>query len=366
LDLIAVFQILRRRWGVVAGALLLTLVTAVLLARADTATYASQGAAVVVRGPGAPAVAGTGSADPALQQTARLLAEVATSSAAVRGLDDPADVVTTVDPELPILSIQAVGDDAPSAENTAQATVEGLEALLDEFRATGGARVPDNSEIRQLVAPTAGEVGEADDGSLEYTSEATLLLARAGEGDDQTGLSGIIVPSQDEQFVAGVVFERLSDDGVRREMLERGASGDFELELDESNPLIRVEATSGDPDEALATGQIVVETMQQVAVDIQANDEIPEDLRFRVEALSYPLAPFVLDSATLRTVLAVIALGLLATVGLALMVDAAATRREEHPRPSRQNEGDFWPPWKDESTSDRAPEPDRPTVPREL
>lgn len=366
MDLVAVLQVLRRQWIVVVGALLLTLATAVLLSQIDTATYASRGAVVIVRGPGAAGAAGVEGADPALQQTAQLLAEVAASSDAVRTSDIPGDVTATVDPDLPILRISAVAADGASATDTAQAMVDGLSTLLDDFRSSGEIAVADGTEIRQLVAPTEPEAGEADDGSLEFTSEATLLLARTGAADEEAGMSGIIMPSQDESFVAGVIFERLNDDAVRREMLDEGAGGEFELELDESNPLIRVEATSDDADEALLTGQVVVETMQGVAADIQEADGIPEDLRFGVEAVSYPLVPFVLDSATLRTVLVVLALGLLATIGLALMVDAAALRRELHLHPFGRPEGTVESPWDHDDPHDaNLRETSRPTFPRE-
>lgn len=332
MDLITVLQVLRRRWIVFGGGMLLTAVTALLLSRLDTATYASQGAVVIVRGPGAAGAEGLESADPALQQAARLLAELATGSDAVRNLENPGSINVAVDQSLPVLRVTAVAGESEAALQTVQAVAEGLSQQLQDLSASGEFAVPDGTEISTLVAPTSPEPEATADGDdTQFVSTATLLLARSGDAArPQAPVSGIIVPSQTELFVASVIYERLFDDAVLEQMAQNGATGEFEVTPDEDSAILRVEATSGDADEALTTGQVVIDTMQQIATDIQEADGIPEDLRFGVEPLAYPLNPFVFDSATLRTVLAVVALGTLASIGLALMVDAAAARREAH------------------------------------
>lgn len=324
MDFVTVLQILRRRWMLFGGAMLVTLATAAILSTLDLATYASEGTVVVVRGSGAAEADGVQGADPALQQTARILVEVASAEA---GITDNGQVVVAVDENLPVLRVTATEAEGPAALDAVTTITEALSTQLDQLQENQDVFVPEGTSIRRLVPPTDPEAITAE-GALEYTSTATLLLVRSEEGTvSDVGANGIIDPDNSENFVAGVIAERFTDDSIEQQMLEEGATGDITLEFDELNPIIRVLAESEDRDEALQTGQVAIDTLQRIARDIQAADDIPEDLRFRVEALSYPLNAEVFESARLRTVLAVVALGLLASIGLALMADAAEGRR---------------------------------------
>lgn len=374
MDLVTVLQVLRRRWVVFGGALFLTAVTALLLTRLDTATYGSRGAVVIVRGAGAAGAEGNEGADPALQRTAQVLAEIASPGGAAAQAEGAAGATVSVDQSLPILRVTGLANEEAAATESVEAAVESLSQKLEQFRTSGQVSVPDGTVIQTLVPPTEPEARQGQTGEeVQFFSTATLLLSRSNVATGpQSPVSGIIVPSQSDRFVATVALERLNDDAVLEEMAENGATGDFEVLLDDNSAILRVSASSGDRDEALTTGQVVIETLQQVVADIQEADGVPEDLRFTAERLAYPLFAFVSDSARLRTMLAVLALGTLASVGLALMVDAAEARREAHwhllgptaadAKPAQAEPWDVWPA---EDPPSRATPHDTPSHPRD-
>lgn len=357
MDLLTVLRILGRRWMVLVPALLLTVVTAGLLSTIDGATYGAS-ASVLVRPSETVTEEGafTGEADPLLQPAAADLAtllseqmdqgggaasteaapdeavgdaageeaeaagapaesEVATGSegaADAEAAEADVELSIAADEAFPLIRVRAVSSDRESVIDTVGAVSGNATAEMRRQHVTGEATVPPSVSVRQL-AP-ASVVRSADG---VFTAEATLLLGSEAGAE-----------FRDYTFVSQVLQERLRDDAVRADLAAAGASAEMMVyPAEQASPILRVAASGPDADAALLTSQLATQTLRDELDTLQEDFAVPDAFRTTLVVLAYPDRAQVLESNTMRVVLAVVGLGVLASIGLVLMVDASLASR---------------------------------------
>lgn len=314
MDFLTVIRVLLRRWYVLLPALAVTGVTAYLLAAIDSATYASYGSVILQPGP---AVAGDAEpadvADPLLQPDAQVLAEALNDAT----LDLPsgraeADFEIVVDPTLPILRANVSGDSPQEVLATAQAIAIQAPVELRLLQLGGELEGERGLNLRQLVTPVEAVPVAGGDG---FRASGTWILGQGGPALDPVGDLG---------FAATVLRERMRSDDVRQELRRAGATEEYTIQpLFDGGRLLAVWVDEGDdPEATVLTSQLVIRKLEELLEASNEREKIPEPFRPTIEVLAFPEEAEIVSSNTMRIVLAVIALGILASVGLSLMVDA--------------------------------------------
>ena len=320
MDLLTVLRILLRRWMILLPALLLTGVTAFLLSSVESATYQAYGSVLLTTGP-ATQQDGIAAPDPdaLLRPTAAQLAPVLQD--ATPDLPPPRQLVpfnVDVDPQFPVLTVSASAEDPDDV----LATVLGVAALgpaeLRRLQLSGSLDDSRSLGVRQLLTPSEALPTDGDG----FTASVTLLVDTGGVGDEGSGLGG------DVAFVGEVLRERLRDDVVRAELVAAGATEEVTVgAATEGSRLMQVIAQGEDAEATIVSGQRTIEKLQELLQEVNDDAGIPEPFRPQFEVLAFPLEAEVIESNTLRIVMAVVALGVLASIGLALMFDAALSNR---------------------------------------
>jgi hypothetical protein len=316
---------------VLVPALAMTAVTAFLISGIDSATYGATGSVLVQDTAGDVAELGaTEGADPSLRPTAVLLSTTLAEEGPAE--QAPVDIEFATSTSSPLVDVTVTGEERDEVLDALTAALDGASAVLQDLQDAGD--VSPDTVVRTVIAPE--DATETDGG---FQASATLLVQR------RSGAGAM----QDVGFTGTFLRERLRDDAVVAELQEQGATADFEVyPAEEGSPILRVDAEGPDAEAVTATAQLTIERLQLLLEDYQTERDIPEPLRANLSVIAFPLEAEVLESNTMRIVLAVVALGTLASIGAALMVDAALSGRRRRadevsrneapaPRPARSN-----------------------------
>lgn len=320
MDLLSVLRILARRWLIFIPALVLTAVTAGVLSTVESATYGASGSVLIVPGATLGEGADVGTADPLLQPTAALLGGALAEAERIDAeeelasdRDDGVAVSVATRPDYPLLDITATGPTADAVLTEAKAAAAAAEVTLTDLQRAGALEITQAVAVRQVAVPrTAVSV----DGEHFSATATVMVVAERRLRFHEVG------------FVAAFLKEKMLDDQVRADLRQRGAGAEIAVSRSEGmDALLRITATGPRPDGVLRTSQMAIDKVSELLDEAQAARGVPDPFRSDVEVLAYPREAEVLESNTMRIVLAVVALGVLASVGAALMVDGIMTSR---------------------------------------
>lgn len=172
----------------------------------------------------------------------------------------------------------------------------------------------------------------------EYSTEASILLVAQGTpppADLETLEPGDTVPPGNALLnlpsslatVAQATSLAVSSDQSRTEVADAGLEPTYEVTAEARSPLLYVRVTSRDSEVAIQTMDHVVGLIERDLDARQDQVDAPEDGRIGVELLARSDQAVADQGGRSRVRLAVVGLGVLAAVALAVLFDAAVGRR---------------------------------------
>lgn len=316
MDFISLIQTLLRRWLVVVPVLVLTMVVAGLLATRVEPTYEAVASALLISqgttADGAEADTLMPAMASALVQTLRG-ADVRTKVEESAG-DATYELILSEDGST--LRVEATSNDADVAVAASSTVIEEAQAQLiavQEALNIAAARRPSLSAIGEPSAVT-NETGG-------YTATGTAVFVAPGAEPPA-------YPASD--FTGRVLEELINSPRGRAAVRAAGATAEYEFSMIPRDvaPVIYVKASGPHPDDVMATVTGVLDVLDDELVKLQDDAGAPESSWTYLNRLSVPETVVLATSNLLRPLVMVLALGGLAAVGLALLVDGIMTRRK--------------------------------------
>ena len=169
---------------------------------------------------------------------------------------------------------------------------------------------------------------------LEYKSTGTLLLFAPKEAivaqNRLLAFNSLNVP-------ASVTAQVVSSLATREKLVAMGASADYEVGLDPTNPapLVTAVATGG-LEQAKRTVELVLAEVDEDLRRRQVALGAPPDTWITTEIVTPPTKPVAQGGARTRAVIAVLMVGMALAAGLTLAVDLVMDRRAGTPRRRRR------------------------------
>ncbi len=183
------------------------------------------------------------------------------------------------------------------------------------------------------VAATVAVLDSAPKG-YRATGEVLLLLpstTRNGAGTTTT-INPYLQLGGSLSAAGDVVARALESSESARALRDQGALGQWEIQLAPGSPVLHVEGIGPTPAEASRTVQVVMAAIEDTLEQRQLDAGAPAHQLIQVQVVSAPDRAVRVLSTTLRPVVAVVAAGMLVTLGTAYLVEALAGFR----RPRRQ------------------------------
>jgi hypothetical protein len=171
--------------------------------------------------------------------------------------------------------------------------------------------------VMQSVAPT-------------YRAEGSVLLFAPSADSAAAGAAVNPFRSFDAStaVLAAVIVQIMNDTDVRAAIAEGGGRPDFVVgQSTDGTPVIVTRATDPDEARAILTVRLAMEELQAELDRRQADAGAPEEVRIRAIVLTEPTDTDALVGARIRAFLAVMALGVAASVSVAFIVESLAQSR---------------------------------------
>jgi hypothetical protein len=177
--------------------------------------------------------------------------------------------------------------------------------------------------IFQTVAPT-------------YEAEGSVLLfapaAPAAPAVEVTATEAPVNPFRSfdgsTALLASVIVQIMDDTDVRDAVEEQGGRGDYVVgRQTDGTPVIVTRATDLDAERAMLTVRLAMAALQEQLDRRQADAGAPPEVRIRAIVLTEPTDAAALVGARVRAALAVMALGVAASVSLAFIVESVSQSR---------------------------------------
>ncbi|MGH8905619.1 MAG: hypothetical protein ACRD0K_03675 [Egibacteraceae bacterium] len=249
---------------------------------------------------------------PPLPLMANLLAESVETPEAEQRLREAgatAEYDVAVEAQGPVLRVSTIGEDPESAIRTAQLVIDAIRQELADRATNITAETLTSPDQAVPVAPS-----ESSPAGGFLTTSAVLLTG----GTD--GAARVNPLGQLGLSTSAVIAEITRRETFEDQLKDSGATSDYEVLADPLAPILRVTTTDRDPERAVKTMMTLVDTLNTEMAERQEALGAPRDTWLAVESVLNPRAEAV-AGRKLRALLAVLGLGGIATLGLAVLAE---------------------------------------------
>lgn len=331
LDVLTILKVLWQRWYIVVPFVVITLVVTAFVGSGIEPTYAAEGSMLLRDGQsdssattGASADSGIDGDTESVPVSTVVLAERAQTGEVRRELtrNGQTDYVVTAESD-GIIRVEASGASADQAVKTARRVLNRLAALAEDEG--GQARIvnkPADAEIGGEGSGVGGSTGGNGTAAQRYVAVGSVYVTVSLRGGNPYGA---------DAYTAKILEQVMLSPEVRKRATEGGRSAEYDVSLDSRDPAPLMYVTVNGPD---ANG--VMTTYERVISEMQAELKIRQDelgvgpaRQTTLETLLLPTSPDTTSGGKLRTVVAILGVGLFAAVSLTLLVDSILTRRRE-------------------------------------
>jgi hypothetical protein len=186
-----------------------------------------------------------------------------------------------------------------------------------------------------LLVTLGGAVGVNSLIAPSYTAAGSLVLAVPPNLPERAASANPYLAYGNLSVAARVVASAMNQPSVVRDQREKGATGDFVVDLDpeRSSPIITVNSTAGSAAGAIKTVEVVTAGVKQLLADRQKDLGAPQNTWITASSVVVPEEANQAIGSRLRAVSAVLVLGFIGTLTLAFAVEGMAQGR------SRQTAG---------------------------
>lgn len=321
MDLLTIIQTVLRRWYVAAPVAVVALVTAGGLQVTTPPEYESSGTVLLEEPQFDPARL------PRSLANADHLVNRLTQEGDIEALtENNTEVVPLVQDSMTI-EVRAIAPDPSAAEATVERILEHLRTDLEELQDAGDFPA---SERLQGVVPTPDIVAEPEAEGVYLASGTLILRDPAAEIDN---------PFRADERTTRLLREIItSDEGEQRIMEETGTDVSFSVG-NVDGPIMSVTTSGPDPEQLLHAYGVILRHLDAQLDARQERAEVPTTRRIQVTPLATPQSVSNISPPVNRAVAAIVGLGGMLAVGLALTVDNVAARRR-HPEAPSESSGD--------------------------
>lgn len=331
MDLWTLLVIAARRWVVVLLVLLVTAPSAVWMASRLEVLHLATSWVVLVPRSSHDVGAAAAAAQQQLPQTATVVAELLRGDDVRARLDAP-DATTDYEVEVavdaPLIRIRVDGEDEDVVLATALQLLDaaGVELAARPTLATGADGVRVAAQV--VASPEAARAVPGTDGRpTTYVAEGSVLLAivtpplpaNAGNVNPFRELGGAAV---------GVLADLSTSTAFAAELEAAGIDATFAVEPDGQAPILQLTATAATADEARRAVLAVHDALVEELHSGQEAADAPESSLLSLAPLSEPEVEEVAPGRV-RSVAIILAMGMVAALSLAALVDGIATRRRD-------------------------------------
>lgn len=233
--------------------------------------------------------------------------EVVADGASLQAVGGPAELAITIR-----------ADSAPAAQATLEAASTWLGETISERQTEAGIDPAEQLRLRLI-----------DERETELTEEgAARLTASFGLEDPTAGAPNPFGASNTTGRILIVAVQ--SDLGRQRVAGRTGAGVDFSVDQDvrDAAPILTITTLGSEPQAVLEAFQDVTEVLAMELAEREARAEVPQTRRTSIEVLADPRSVEDVSPPLDRSVAAILGLGGLLALVLALAVESFATRRE--------------------------------------
>jgi hypothetical protein len=136
----------------------------------------------------------------------------------------------------------------------------------------------------------------------------------------------------DLSVVADILARVMDSDSRQAEFESQGVTGyDVVVNRLQRGPVVDVTGQGPNPEAAIRSTEIVVKEVTAVLTELQQDEDADPAYLIKSAVLEPPTTATAMYGSTLRTAIAALAVGTLGTLGLAVLAEAIARRREARP-----------------------------------
>lgn len=318
MDVIEIMRATRRRWYVVIPVLLLAGGLAYMVAAKAQPEYQAVGSFLLT------------DASPAGNQlTPAILLEVTqgdqgdTVQQRVRERGGTADYELHTNTARGVVTITAEGESEQAAVDTVQLVLEEVQRELIRLEEDAGVLAGQAAAV-EIVSPDSAEREVVDDGSED--SEARYVAGGSLHFTPEEGVGNPFAESP--AGTLRVLEEVIKSPHVQQDIMDGAdllAYDAYTVPRDPA-PIINVSASSTRPQAAMDGFRVVADRLEQELEERQEQAGVPPSASLTLEPLSTPVAANLIGGQMRRPLIAIIGLGLIAALSLALLVEGVAAR----------------------------------------
>lgn len=345
MDILAIIGSVLRRWYIVTPIVLVAAALALTVQSNTPSQYQAAGS-VLLANP---------ELDPSrLPLTSSILDDVVADLQAAADADEfaPATEVSVYRRDVTAIGVDLSAGSEDEVREGVEAVSDALAEILAAIQEENDIPAADRTE----VLPGGIEVA-VDDGSFETGGQ--IAASSVINLSDPT--AGIVNPFGASAQTARVLEVALESDEGRLAMAQRAGRGvafDITQETRDVAPIVQITTLGSDPELVLEDFDLVVDVLGDELDARQATAQVPESRRVILEVLAAPRGVMDVSPPVSRVAAAVLGLGGLLGVGIALLVESIDSRRRG--RSEETELRDSWdadPEWAGDATA-----PDEPTT----
>lgn len=312
MDVVEIVRVLARRWYIVVLGLALAVAGAWSLSQSAPVEYEAQTSFAVIEIPQA-----------RVAVTSTVLAELvqdANVRGRIRDNGPTAYYEVVAEPETGLLRIVATSPDGQDAVRTVNQVLNALDRELQTRQEDQAAAEIRDASIQVLNrAGFPQEIPGEQDAPSTFRAVGTAQLVGVEEASSQLG----------RDDVRALLVDRL-EGGAVLESIEQQLGEDFvyEVEIQEDGPGMSITSTGPGEQGVLTMARLVVDEAAAQMADIQETIGTGQP-RYDLQRVVEPYLSEVNDRGSLRVLVAVLGLGLVATAALAVGLDTFLRRRSD-------------------------------------
>ena len=164
----------------------------------------------------------------------------------------------------------------------------------------------------------------------EYQAKGSVILLAPVTKTGQEGPLGIATPNPVADIPAGLdksalaLAEVLNDEPQKATIRRQGLSDDYDVTVNQDAPILEISAKSDRRPVAVETAKAVLEMANAQLVIRETRLGVAPAARINADVLSTPTKASTVNAAKTRALVALIALGIAATLSVALLVESWA------------------------------------------
>lgn len=178
--------------------------------------------------------------------------------------------------------------------------------------------------------------------SPTYEATASIALLPPPEAPDVNSPSASALPPGvgqnpfarygDLSVVADILARVMDSDSRQAEFESQGVTG-YEVVVNrlQRGPVVDVTGQGPNPEAAIQSTEVVVKEVTAVLAELQQDEDADPAYFIKSAVLEPPSTATAMYGSTLRTAIAALAVGALVTLGLAVLAEAVARKREARP-----------------------------------